>query len=219
MAPVTFNPEDARKEMVSEQLFGRGIRDERVLWAFEKVPRHLFVREEDQARAYGDHPLVIGNGQTISQPYMVAYMLERLGLEGAERVLEVGTGSGFETALLAELSSEVYTIERVPSLLDSARERLRAFGYQNLRFRLGDGAQGWPEAAPFDRIIISAAAPSVPAPLVDQIASGGVMILPVGTLEKQEVIEVRRTAQGISQQTLCGCVFVRLIGPYGWPEE
>ena len=176
---------------LAASLHDAGIRDERVLAAFAEIPRHLFVPEHLRDAAEGDHPLPIGHGQTISQPFVVAYMTERLRLAGDERVLEVGTGSGYQTAILARLAEEVFSIEIVPELAARAREvLLGTLGLANVRLRTGDGALGWPEEAPFDRIMVTAAAPEVPPALVDQLAPGGRMILPVGAWAEAQVLRV-----------------------------
>ncbi|HAA83842.1 MAG TPA: protein-L-isoaspartate O-methyltransferase, partial [Thermodesulfobacterium commune] len=162
----------AREKMVKSQIVARGIKDEKVIQAMLKVPRHLFVEEALRDQAYGDFPLPIGKGQTISQPYIVALMTEALELKGKERVLEVGTGSGYQTAILAEIALWVYTIERDPDLSEKAKKVLLSLGYKNISFKIGDGSLGWPEAAPFDAIIVTAASPQIPQPLVDQLAEG-----------------------------------------------
>jgi protein-L-isoaspartate(D-aspartate) O-methyltransferase len=204
--------------MVRRQLAARGIDDERVLEAFAKVPRERFVPDNLASRAYEDTPLPIGEGQTISQPYMVAVMTARLELTGSERVLEIGTGSGYQTALLAELAREVYTIERVEPLAARARAALDSLGYTNVSFRVGDGTLGWPEEAPFERVMVTAGAPDVPRTLTAQLAEGGVMAVPVG-VEFQELVIVRRRAGKIVEIPDIGCRFVRLIGREAWPED
>lgn len=208
--------EAARQTMVTEQLVVRGIRDRRVLDAFVKVPRHLFVREGDEERAHEDHPLPIGSAQTISQPYMCAYMTERLALTGSERVLEIGTGSGYQAAVLAELAREVFTVERVADLSSSAQERLERLGYRNIRYRIGDGSLGWPDEAPFERILVTAGAPKVPKALVDQLAPEGVLVIPVGGENVQQLMEVRRRGDRVEEIALCTCAFVKLVGRQGW---
>lgn len=213
-----MNFQKARDRMVETQLVTRGIHDPRVLDAMRKVPRHLFVDEALAAQAYADHPLPIGEKQTISQPYIVALMTEALGLEGHEKVLELGTGSGYQTAVLAELADRVFTIERIPSLLHRAREVLNSLGYRNVVYRVGDGTLGWPEEAPFDAILVSAGAPRVPQPLVDQLSMGGRLVLPVGDRLSQELILVERVPEGIRKTTLGGCRFVDLVGKWGWEE-
>lgn len=212
-APVA-DPESyamLRQEMVDEQMRARGIRDPRVLEAMAKVARHEFVPEGLRGQAYEDHPLPIGEGQTISQPYIVAYMVERLELAGPERVLEIGTGSGYQTAVLAELAEEVHSIEIIPSLAEGARRVLARLGYENAHVHAGDGYQGLPEHAPFDAIIVSAAPDHVPQPLVDQLAVGGRMILPVGDF-LQDLVRIRRDAEGVHEERLLGVRFVPMTG-------
>ena len=203
--------------MVEEQLRARGLTGERLLAAFRTVPRQLFVPEEVRQDAYADRPLPIGAGQTISQPYIVALMIDRLRLKGHERVLEIGGGSGYQTAILSQLALDVFSVERLPELLAAARERLEALGYRNVHWTTGNGSLGWPEQAPFDAIIVSAAAPAVPQPLVDQLADHGRMILPIGPAETQMLVEVERRRGGVSQKPVASCVFVPLVGEYGWP--
>ena len=266
--------EKAREKMVRRHLRGRDIRDERVLDAFRRVPRERFVWEIDRNEAHADHPVRIGEGQTISQPYMVALMTQWLGLGGHERVLEIGTGSGYQTAILAELAREVFTIERFQSLSASARECLDALGYENIRYRVGDGTLGWPEEAappsparlpavsspqseaaegsalrssegakggaevraalhgsgpPFDAIIVTAGAPRVPEPLKRQLAPGGRLVIPVGPAREQDLFVVRRRAAGepgdsqegdeFKTESVCPCIFVKLVGEEGWLDE
>ena len=204
--------EAERRRMVEVQIRGRGVRDPRVLAAMAKVPRHLFVPETMRASAYADEPLPIGEGQTISQPYIVAYMTEALRLRGGERVLEIGTGSGYQAAVLAELAAEVFTIELVEALSLRAQRALGALGYRNIRFRVGDGAAGWPEAAPFDAIIVTAAAAQVPGELERELGPSGTMIVPVGTLF-QELLLVRRGSRGTLRKRLLAVRFVPLVEP------
>lgn len=214
-----MNFEAAREQMVEEQLRGRGIRDERVLMAMRKVPRHLFVDAAVRDRAYEDSPLPIDAEQTISQPYMVALMVEILELRGHEKVLEVGSGSGYETAILAELAAEVYSVERIPELTEQARARLRELGYaERVHLRTGDGAQGWTEAAPFDGIVIAAATREVPRPLIDQLAPSGALVLPLGEVDLQGLARIRRGEHGLQVDYFGECRFVKLVGPYGWEE-
>lgn len=208
--------EAKRFAMVAAQLRRRGIRDERVLRAMEKVPRHLFVSYQQQASAYDDNPLPIGEGQTVSQPFIVAYMLEALQIAPENRVLEIGSGTGYQAALLAELAREVFTIERVPTLYESARENLQRLGYSNVEVMLGDGTRGLPEKSPFDRIIVPAAAPDVPSSLFEQLVEGGRMILPVGTPEMQELLLVGKLNGLPTTQQLEGCRFVPLVGEQGF---
>lgn len=208
----------ARKRMVEEQLRRGGIRDERVLGAMAKVPRHLFVDEALWSQAYGDYPLNIGENQTISQPLMVGLMTEVLGLQGREKVLEIGTGCGYQTAILCELAGETHSIERIARLSHRARRILYSLGYLRFQLRIGDGSKGWPEEAPFDAIIVTAAGPSVPPVLLSQLADGGRMVIPVGTEENQTLKLYRRVAGKVTEQVLGGCRFVRLIGEFGWKE-
>lgn len=207
-----------RDLMVDTQLIPRGIRDERVLKAMRKVPRHLFVDESQWFRAYDDMALPIGEGQTISQPYMVAIMTELLDLKGYEKVLEIGTGSGYQAAILAELSREVYTIERVQSLSLKASEVLRSLGYNNVHLRVGDGTLGWPEEAPFDRVIITAACPEIPEPIINQLNEGGIVVAPVGERFSQVLLKIRKEAGRLNEEYHTPCVFVPLIGKYGWKD-
>ena len=210
---------DLRREMVGTQLVSRGIRSERVLEAFLRVPRHLFVREEDVDRAHSDHPLPLAHDQTISQPYIVALTLERLDAQPGDRVLEIGTGSGYQTALLAGLAREIFTVERLAPLAKSARARLEALGCTNIRFKVGDGSLGWPEQAPFDRIAVSASSPDIPPALTAQLADGGRLVIPVGGPGRQDLMVVTRTARGLERANAGECVFVKLIGQGGWREE
>jgi len=208
----------ARERMVKNQLIPRGIKDERVLEAMGKIPRHLFIEEALAGEAYNDHPVPIGEKQTISQPYIVALMTETLELKGDENTLEIGTGSGYQTAILAELSSRVYTVERIKSLLVNARKLLAELGYSNILFKAFDGTLGWNEYAPFDAIMVTAGAPSLPGPLMDQLADNGRMIVPVGDRYSQELIKVIRKGNSLEQENLGGCRFVNLIGVHGWPD-
>ena len=200
-----------RERMVREQLQGRDITDERVLAAMRKVPRHEFVPPEFREAAYNDNALPLKMGQTISQPYIVAYMTQALELQGSERVLEIGTGSGYQTAVLAEIVPEVYTIEILPELSDYARSILQRLGYRNIYFRVGDGYLGWPEKAPFDRIIVTAAPASVPQPLLDQLAEGGRMVIPIGTFD-QELVVYEKTKSGIKKRSMIPVRFVPMTG-------
>jgi len=208
----------ARERMVKNQLASRGIADEGVLQAMGKTPRHLFISEALAGEAYNDHPVPIGEKQTISQPYIVALMTEALELQGKENTLEIGTGSGYQTAILAELSSRVYTIERIKSLLVDARKLLAQLGYSNILFKAFDGTLGWKEYAPFDAIMITAGAPSLPEPLMDQLADNGRMIIPVGDRYTQELIKVTKKGENLEQESLGGCRFVNLIGIHGWKD-
>lgn len=203
--------ERERKLMVRSQIEARGITDSRVLAAMEKVPRHLFVPENLRKQAYDDGPLPIGFGQTISQPYIVAYMTQQLRLSGKEKVLEIGTGSGYQAAILAELAAEVYTIEIIPELGRRAEATLRSLGYLNVHVRIGDGYLGWPEEAPFDAIIVTAAPEKIPPPLIEQLKVGGRLIIPVGD-EFQELVLVRKTKKGIEQERKIPVRFVPMRG-------
>lgn len=207
-----------RDLMVDTQLIPRGIRDKRVLNALRKVPRHRFVDGTMLFEAYGDTALPIGERQTISQPYMVAVMTELLELTGSEKVLEIGTGSGYQAAILAELSGEVYTIERVQPLSYRAKEILASLGYGNIHFRTDDGSLGWPEAAPFDRILITAGAPEIPEPHIEQLAEGGIIVAPVGDRFSQQLVKAVKQGGSLSKEYHTPCVFVPLVGDYGWKE-
>jgi protein-L-isoaspartate(D-aspartate) O-methyltransferase len=205
-----------RHEMVARQIRDRGIASERVLQAMETVPRHLFVPAEYVYAAYSDEPLPIGEGQTISQPFMVAAMAEALLLQGTERVLEVGAGSGYQAAVLSLLAREVFAVESQSLLAISARERLARLGYTNARIEEGDGSLGWPPGAPYDAVLVTAAAPSVPPPLVEQLLEGGRLVIPVGRSEQQELIRVTKRGSETSLEALYACRFVPLLGRYGW---
>ncbi|HEY3284883.1 MAG TPA: protein-L-isoaspartate(D-aspartate) O-methyltransferase [Armatimonadota bacterium] len=216
MAPLDLDAE--RAAMVEWQLRRRGIRDSRVLGAMLRVPRHLFVPSESRAQAYQDHPQSLPAGQTISQPYMVARMTELLSLKGDERVLEIGTGSGYQTAVLAVLSGQVYSLERHAVLADQARATLTELGYANVTVEVRDGSQGLPEEAPFDAILVTAGAPAAPQALVSQLAEGGRLVVPVGPAERQELTVVTRKDDQVLCERLDACVFVPLVGAEGWPE-
>jgi protein-L-isoaspartate(D-aspartate) O-methyltransferase len=205
-----------RDLMVSSQLISRGIKDEKVLRAMRKVPRHLFMPESVRYSAYDDMAMAIGEDQTISQPYMVAVMTELLELTGAEKVLEIGTGSGYQAAVLAELSAEVYTIERIEPLATRARELLRGLGYRNVHVVVGDGTAGLEGQAPFDRIIVTAAAPAVPQPLVHQLSEGGIIVAPVGERYSQILLKGRKVNGHLTEEFSTPCAFVPLIGEHGW---
>ena len=196
--------------MVQEQLSARGIRDLNVLRAMQEIPRHRFVPPDQAEQAYEDRPLSIGSEQTISQPYIVALMTERLRLKPASRVLEIGTGSGYQAAVLSKLAGEVYSMERIPELADSAARRLESLGISNVHLRVGDGSQGWPEAAPFDGIIVTACAGELPRPLAAQLADGGRMVIPLGEKLHQTLNLIERRGDALESQPICGCVFVPL---------
>lgn len=205
-----------RDMMVTTQLIPRGIKDNRVLEAMRKVPRHLFMPRSLWGSAYEDNALPIGEGQTISQPYMVAVMTELLQLTGYEKVLEIGTGSGYQAAVLAELAREVYTIERIESLANNARESFAGLGYSNVVVITGDGSRGFEEKAPFDRIIITAAAPQIPAIIITQLKEGGIVVAPVGERFSQIVVKGRKEKGVLVEEFQVPCVFVPLVGEYGW---
>ena len=202
--------------MVQEQLVSRGIKDSRVLNAMAKVPRHLFVVEVLRDHAYDDNSLPIWDGQTISQPYMVALMVEALGLKEKERVLEVGTGSGYEAAVLAELGAQVFSVERVEDLAVRARLVLARLGYRNISIQVGDGTLGWQEHAPYNAVVISAAAPCIPPPLIQQLKEGGCLVLPMGEEEFQTLVRIRKEGGRLREEYLETCRFVKLVGRYGW---
>jgi len=201
----------AREAMVRETIAARGVKDGRTLAAMRHVLRHLFVPPALVSQAYADYPLPIGHAQTISQPYIVAFMTEALGLQGGEKVLEVGTGSGYQSAVLAEIAAKVYTIEIVPALAEEARQRLTRLGYANVEVRAGDGYAGWPEAAPFDGILVTAAAPRVPQPLKEQLRDGGRLVLPVGD-EYQELVVVTRRGDAFEERRVLSVRFVPMTG-------
>ena len=208
-----------RERMVRDQFIARGITDQRVLAAFYKVEREKFVPSEVRNNAYQDFPLSIGEGQTISQPYMVALMTQSLELKGDEKILEIGTGSGYQTAILAELARKVYSVERMRALAERARKLLEKLGYSNVKILLGDGTLGWEESSPYDRILVTAGAREIPQPLTDQLEEGGVMVIPVGNSYSQDLEVVRKRKNRIKTATVEKCVFVPLIGKYGWDEK
>jgi protein-L-isoaspartate(D-aspartate) O-methyltransferase len=213
---VALNYEGARQKMVDSQIRARDVRDPRVLDAIRKVPRHLFVEEALRDRAYLDKALPIGEKQTISQPYMVAVMTEALELGSRDRVLEIGTGSGYQTAVLAELAESVFSVERIGSFVPIARARLESLGYYNVLIKVGDGTIGWSEHAPYDAILVTAAAPEVPRPLLDQLALGGRLVVPFGPADTQMLVRIRRDEEGFHEEALGECRFVKLIGRHGW---
>ena len=205
-----------REEMVKSQIEARGISDPKVLSALRRVPRHLFVSEALEDQAYGDFPLPIGEQQTISQPYIVAEMTQALQLNKDDRVLELGTGSGYQAAIIAEIAYRVYTIERIHTLYVKTRALLDRLNYHNIVTRYSDGTTGWMDESPFDAIIVTAGAPEIPAPLINQLAMGGRMVIPVGDKHTQELIKLHRSEKGIHKTSLGGCRFVKLVGEYGW---
>ena len=208
----------ARERMVQEQLVSRGINDTRVLGAMARVPRHLFLESELRDQAYEDHPLPIGANQTISQPYMVALMAEALELKGTERVFEVGTGSGYLAAVLSELCAEVFSVETVEKLASKARNLLTSLGYRNVSVLMGDGTLGWEEHSPYDAVVISAAAPCIPRPLLEQLKTPGYLVFPMGEKELQTLVRIRKDKAGIREEYLGECQFVKLKGQYGWED-
>jgi protein-L-isoaspartate(D-aspartate) O-methyltransferase len=217
MPPDPFG--DERRRMVEEQIRSRGIRNERVLAVMEKVPRHLFVPENLRPAAYEDRPLPIGEGQTISQPYIVALMTDLLDPRAGDRILEIGAGSGYQAAILAGLASEVITIERIPSVAAQARRNLSAAGSRPVEVVLGDGTLGYPPKAPYQGILVTAGAPEVPPPLVGQLADGGRLVAPIGPHGVQDLVRVVREGGKIRRESHGGVVFVPLIGEYGWRED
>jgi protein-L-isoaspartate(D-aspartate) O-methyltransferase len=207
------------ERMIQQQMVDRGIGDPRVLSAIRGVPREHFFPAENKEQAHADRAAPIGHGQTISQPYMVALMTQRLDVQPQHTVLEIGTGSGYHTAILAKLAKVVYTMERVKPLLDEAFERLMALETRNIHLRYGDGTIGWPEAAPFDRIIITAGAPAIPRDLLlSQLVDKGLAVMPVGPQDEQMLVEIRRNGDSLEQTDVCACRFVKLIGQAGWSE-
>jgi protein-L-isoaspartate(D-aspartate) O-methyltransferase len=214
---MTFQTQ--RKRMVERQLLPRGIHDPLVLKAMEKIPREAFVPEDLRESAYGDNPLPIGEGQTISQPYIVALMTEALELKGPEKVLEIGTGSGYQAAVLAEIVQEVYSVERVTSLTEKAKQVLEKLGYRNVHFKVFNGTLGWPEHAPYDAVIVTAGAPEIPAPLVEQLKEGGRLVIPVGDSLSQDLLKIRKVRGKPLTEDLGAVQFVRLVGEHGWEEQ
>lgn len=208
--------ERARARMVEEQLLARGISDKRVLEAMRTVPRHIFVDEALTSQAYTDFPLPIGEKQTISQPYMVAFMSESLALTGSERVLEIGSGSGYQSAVLSLLCAKVYSVERLTTLTARSRRTLDLLHCSNVVVKLGDGTTGWADEAPFDAIVAAASSPNVPQALIDQLAPGGRLVMPVGSEETQKLLRITKRANGVCTEVLGGCRFVKLIGRDGW---
>jgi len=215
--PVKY--ERRRMEMVRDQIEARGISDPALLAALRKVPRHLFVSEALRDQAYGDFPLPIGEGQTISQPFIVAEMTQALNIGASDRVLEIGTGSGYQAAILAEIAYRVYTVERIRPLLVKARKIFDTLRYHNIVIRYADGTLGWPDESPFDAIIVTAGSPAIPQALVQQLAVGGRMVVPVGGHHAQELVVITREEKGVRQARLGGCRFVKLVGEQGWQSE
>ena len=217
LAGDTEEAKTLRCRMVEDQLTRRGIHDPRVLDAFRRLPRHLFCRADTNLHsAYGDHPLDIGQRQTISQPLMVAEMTQLLGLEPTHRVLEIGTGSGYQGAILATLVADVHSVERISPLAEQARERFVTLGLHNVHVHIGDGTNGWPAAAPYDAIVVTAASPDIPPPLREQLADGGRLAIPVGSRYMQELVVLERRGNEYHRREAGGCRFVPLIGEHGW---
>lgn len=207
-----------QEEMVTQQIMRRGVVTPRVIEAFRKVPRHLFVPEQFQSHSYNDHPLPIGEGQTISQPYMVALMTDLLNLSGEDKVLEIGTGSGYQAAILAELGKEVYTVERHRLLAERAERILKELNYQNVKVLVGDGTNGWKEFSPYQKIIVTASAPDVPQPLFEQLDEMGKLVIPTGGRWSQDLALIEKRKGNMIRKSICGCVFVPLIGKYGYGD-
>lgn len=220
MNPSGENFEYLRRQMVEKQLLSRGIKDKRVLDVFCNTPRHRFVDPVMYKDAYGDFPLSIGQGQTISQPYMVALMMQLLNIAEDDSVLEIGTGSGYETAILSELAKDVFSIERIGILAKKAEAALGDMGYKNINIKIDDGTLGWREFAPFNKIVVTASSLSIPGSLVDQLLKGGKMVIPIGSRFTQRLMLLEKSEQGyVSEKDITGCVFVPLIGRYGWEER
>ena len=208
-----------REKMVDNQLEKRGVIDPKVLWAMRSVPRHLFVNEALQDQAYGDFPLPLGEQQTISQPYIVGEMTQALQIDHEDRVLEIGTGSGYQAAIIAQIAERVYTIERINSLFLQSRALFDRLGYYNIVTKYSDGTAGWPAESPFDVIIVTAGAPEIPQVLIDQMAIGGRLVAPVGSEHSQKLIKLVKDEKGVHSSDLGDCRFVKLIGRYGWQEK
>ncbi len=220
MGNQALSYERQREEMVKKQIAGRGVSDPKVLAAMRKVPRHLFVSEALRDQAYGDFPLPVGEGQTISQPYIVAEMTQALQIDEDDRVLEIGTGSGYQAAVLAEIAYRVYTVERLYTLFSKARQLFDDLGYHNVVCRYSDGTIGWKDEAPFDAIIVTAGAPRIPSQLLSQLADGGRMVIPVGDQFSQTLTKFYKDEKGrIHESDMGGCRFVKLVGEDGWKAE
>lgn len=211
---------EMRRKMVIGQLLGRDIKDKNVLYVFEKVHRHRFVDPRFYRDAYADFPLPIENGQTISQPYIVALMAQLLDIKKSDRVLEIGTGSGYQTAILAELADQVFSVERLKNLAENSSAILEEMGYKNITLKTGDGTTGWEEFAPFDKIVVTAGSEKVPEPLMEQLNSPGKLVIPVGPRISQRLLLLEKTAKGdMLEKEICDCAFVSLIGKYAWPDD
>ncbi len=215
-----MNFDIARRRMIDSQIVGRGITDRRVIEAMQKIPRHIFVEEAMSAQVYSDSSLPIGDRQTISQPYIVALMSELLQLTGVEKVLEIGTGSGYQAAILAILANRVYTVERIRPLALRARKALDNLGLLNVNMKIGDGSEGWESEAPFDAILVTAGAPEVPEPLIEQLRYGGRLVIPIGTQHDQVMVKIVKGADGsITREKSVDCRFVKLLGRCGWSDD
>jgi len=210
-----LNFEEMRRRMVDTQIIRRGIANKKVIDAFLKVPREMFIPGNLKHFAYEDGPLSIGEGQTVSQPYMVALMTEALNPSKGIKILEIGTGSGYQSAILAEIGAEIYSVERIPFLAEKAEKVLKELGY-NIRIKIGDGTLGWEEFAPYGRIIVTAGGPEIPATLFSQLAEGGIMVMPVGDVFSQNLMLVKKSGGKIMKENLGGCQFVKLLGAEGW---
>jgi len=210
---------ELRREMVTGQLLGRDIKDKNILDVFERVPRHRFIDPKFYKDAYADFPLSIGNGQTISQPYIVALMAQLADIKKSDRILEIGTGSGYQTAILAELANQVFSVERIKNLTENSSAILEELGYKNITLKTDDGTIGWKDFAPFDKIVVTAGGENVPEPLLEQLKSPGRLVMPVGPRTSQKLLLVEKTDKGdILEKEICSCVFVPLIGKYGWRQ-
>tara|TARA_B110000467_G_C18270863_1_gene452258 strand:- start:567 stop:1244 length:678 start_codon:yes stop_codon:yes gene_type:complete len=208
-----------RQKMVERHLSERGVKNLRVLEAMSRVPRHLFVPTALQHRAYGDHALPIGENQTISQPYMVGLMSELIGISETDKVLEIGTGSGYQTAVLAELAEQVFTIERIKNIAQASQKLLDRLNYRNIVYKIFDGTNGWRDQAPFDAILITAGVQKVPPPLIDQLGDGGRLVIPIGNLENQQLTVLTKRGDQIESKLVADCKFVKLIGKFGWADN
>ncbi len=220
--PSMFNEEQykmLRENMLSVQIKARGINGKEVLTALRKIPRHLFIPEQQREYAYEDFPLPIGESQTISQPYMVALMTQALNLKKHEKVLEIGTGSGYQSAVLSRIAKEVYTVEKIESLGLKSEKIFKELGHKNIKVKIGDGTEGWSEHAPYDGIIVTAGSPQMPKPLIEQLSENGRIVIPIGNSFSQDLIVARKTKGELTQRTICGCMFVPLIGKYGWDNN
>jgi len=207
-----------RENMVNSQIKARGISDEKILQSMREIPRHLFVPEQQRSYSYEDFPLPIGEGQTISQPHIVALMTEMLQLKENDKVLEIGTGSGYQTAILSKTAKEVYTMEKIEHLGLKAEKLFEELGYKNIRVKIGDGTEGWSEYAPYDGIIVTAGSPQIPTPLIEQLSENGRIVIPIGDAFSQDLIVAQKIKGKLIKKIVCGCVFVPLVGKHGWEK-